>query len=486
MEFDEYFSVNNVKEVFYLKLKDSNIVGVDGTNAKAFKKDIDNQAEVIARKCSEGTYQFTRFKEKLISKGARSKPRQISIPTIRDSLVLRILCNFLTDKFTTLQIKPPHLHIKDIQKILHRSNSEDVFLRLDVKEFYPSIDQTILKKKLKLSGIPDIAIKLIIAAITNQTGIRKSLPINRNVPQRLSISNIRALINCVIETITNRSEIKNPPKNCGVPQGLSISNILSAIYFLEIDEKLTNRRHYFRYVDDILFICKATEYETLYEETKNLLYSELKLTVHKLNTDKSMMRPISKGIDYLGFHITNKHLKVREQSYRRVFNSIVNLVTLYARNYKNYSEGDSRDLFRERFLWKMNLRITGCRLDEKPIGWMFFFRQTQDMQQIKRLDAFVTKIFRERGLSEYRSRVRRFTRIYYEIQRKHNRVNHIPDFNNFTRDKKIEVMAMLAGKSQKIFENFSNEEIDERFLYIIRREVRQMERETVNFTDEYR
>lgn len=459
MEFDEYFSAENVIRVFNSIIKNSNNVGVDGTNAKKFEGDLNRQVDIIVRKCRGGTYRFTRFKEKLIPKDARRAPRQISIPTIRDAIVLRILCDFLTEKFPKRRPKLPHLYIKDIQKILKKPDAGDTFLRLDVKEFYPSIDQAILKKKLELGKITNTAVNLIITAVTNQTGNKSS-----------------------------------PSMSRGIPQGLSISNILASIYFSEIDGhlKLRSGECYFRYVDDILFICSATESKALYNYTKKLLRSELKLSIHKpnaLNINKSTIRSTYKGVDYLGFYITDQHLKVRDTSYKKVFDSIVNLLTLYVRNYENYPIGFERECFRDRILWRLNLRITGCRFDNKSVGWMFFFRQTKDMQQINGLDAFVTKILRKRKLSAYRPQVKKFIKTYYEILYNRDRTRYIPDFDNdsenFTRAEKIAKIVMLDGESEDNLKRLTDGEINQKFRDTMRREVRRMEQEMVDLTKGY-
>ena len=44
----------------------------------------------------KGTYAFSKYKQKLISKGAGKAPREISIPTTRDRVALRALSDFLT------------------------------------------------------------------------------------------------------------------------------------------------------------------------------------------------------------------------------------------------------------------------------------------------------------------------------------------------------------------------------------------------------
>ena len=93
--FKTHLSKANLAEIFSNHIDENASVGRDGTRVEAFKIRLDAEIVVSTRKILNGTYEFTSYKEKLISKGANSHPRQISIPTVRDKLVLKFLSELL-------------------------------------------------------------------------------------------------------------------------------------------------------------------------------------------------------------------------------------------------------------------------------------------------------------------------------------------------------------------------------------------------------
>ncbi len=86
---------NVIRQLFEDYIADGATTGRDGVTVKAFSENLDTEISLIIRKIQNETYKFTPYKEKLISKGAQKNPRQISIPTVRDKLVLKFLTNFL-------------------------------------------------------------------------------------------------------------------------------------------------------------------------------------------------------------------------------------------------------------------------------------------------------------------------------------------------------------------------------------------------------
>lgn len=90
--FKKSFSERNLLKVYKEKIKDSGAIGIDRVRPSKLDLTIKNEIKFISKKVHSGTYKFTAYKEKLISKGANSNPRQISIPTARDRITLRGLC----------------------------------------------------------------------------------------------------------------------------------------------------------------------------------------------------------------------------------------------------------------------------------------------------------------------------------------------------------------------------------------------------------
>ncbi|WP_246765871.1 RNA-directed DNA polymerase, partial [Pseudomonas syringae] len=173
----------------------------------------------IVEKVHRGEYSFTAYKEKLILKGASSPPRQISIPTARDRIVLRALCNCLSEVFPTAKLTLPQIVIDSLKTALN-SGLHAEYAKIDLKSFYPSIPHELVaaatRKKIQK---PEFR-QLITNALTTPT-----------VPE------------------SKGSKGADRP-TVGVPQGLAISNVLAEIALQGIDTLFESRTGiwYKRYV----------------------------------------------------------------------------------------------------------------------------------------------------------------------------------------------------------------------------------------------
>lgn len=122
---NKYFSPEAIIDVFETHIQYSPSSGIDGIKVYQYRKILEKEAVFISQKVITGNYKFSTYKQKLISKGATSLPRQISIPTIRDKIVLKILSILLIEKFKQdLNIELPQKVIRNIKK---QTNGYDSF-----------------------------------------------------------------------------------------------------------------------------------------------------------------------------------------------------------------------------------------------------------------------------------------------------------------------------------------------------------------------
>lgn len=111
LSFKRRFSRKSLQEIYTDKIKLSGAIGLDRVRPANLDKNLTAELDHIIQKVDQGAYRFTAYKEKLILKGASSLPRQISIPTARDRIVLRALCNCLADVFPTAKLTLPQIVI---------------------------------------------------------------------------------------------------------------------------------------------------------------------------------------------------------------------------------------------------------------------------------------------------------------------------------------------------------------------------------------
>lgn len=132
-------------------------------------------------------------------------------------------------------------------------------------------------------------------------------------------------------------------------------------------------------------------------------------------------------------------------------------------------------------IWRLNLIITGCRFENRSVGWVFFFRQVSDMAQFHRMDVFVRKELGIYGLKHEKSSAKGFVKACREIKYNRADTKYKHDFDNSRLADKIHVIALMRGLSPKKLGRMERTEIDELKWSIVPRQVAEMEREPVDY-----
>src|ERR1043165_8312970 len=117
--------------------------GRDGVAPIALSEDIVDICRKLAFNLRHGEHGFTQYRELLVSKGAGRNPRVVSVPSARDRIVLRALAEFLAQVYPAARGVIPQVRVEEVRAHLsHRIF--DTYIRLDVKNFYPSIRHDIV------------------------------------------------------------------------------------------------------------------------------------------------------------------------------------------------------------------------------------------------------------------------------------------------------------------------------------------------------
>lgn len=427
-----HFTSAYLIDLFERKIARSQATGKDGVRIDRFAERLDDETQIIERKVLDGAYHFTTFKERLILRGAYREPRQISIPTVRDRLTLRALCQVLHTYIPKSVGCSPHSLVREVVSAIRENSQHQSFVRIDVKNFFPAILHHRLESELSHHGIDDRMRRLCMNAIKTPTGEK-------------SVLNER-----------------------GVPQGLSISGALAATFMLRFDLLHRKRlKHFFRYVDDILIICSTSDAERELKFVSSSL-SKRGLKAHALGTKgKTEIRAVSEGIDFLGYHISVDQISIRKASFQRMFKNILKVITDY-----RYRRDNDRMLFR------LNLKISGCQMDDKRRGWMMFFSQTENLNQLQFLDRFVKRQLRRVGFPDDRiSETKTFIKSYHEIRFNLTVSPYIPNFDEFTQYKKAEVITTLTGRVLEEVLTWDIENIEAEFNRLISKEIQGLEQD---------
>ncbi|OME52814.1 MULTISPECIES: reverse transcriptase domain-containing protein [Paenibacillus] len=437
------FQVKNIKKSYFEKIVFKCSPGIDKINRTSFENRIDEYADIISVKALNGNYKFIPYKEKLISKGYDKPPRQISIPSIRDKVTLSLLNECLSKVFEN------NVNNKIIQTIVDElkqsilSDHFNYFIKIDIKNFFPSIPHDKLMKLIRKK-------------------IRKR--------------EILTLIENSLKTPTIPFPTKNhSPNKVGIPQGISTSNILANIYLSDIDMSFSvssNDFKYFRYVDDILILCNSTNVVTI----KNDILSKLKKLDLETSPNKYKEAEICEGFSYLGYfykEIGNEFgFSVRDESIKKFEESIIKIFSEYKFTNKRGTE---------KFIWKLNKKITGCVFENKKYGWLFFYSQIDDQKLLYHLDWFIQKLCKQINLdSNVRTRIKRFVRTYHEIVFNLKNTNYIPNFDDFDLDEQRSVLQDVFDirDALKLTEN----EVKKTFKKNIFKFIKELEKDVQNIS----
>jgi len=450
--FNKTFTHKSLKSIYSEHISDTSAVGLDKISRESFEKNLGEEVHIIKRKCLNSTYKFTPYKQKLISKGANSFPRVISIPTFRDRLTLRAICELLSKLYCDdLKLDIPQVKVAEIKKEI-KKNSYSRFIKIDISGYYPSIEHQTLMSKLSKKIRKKEILSLIEKALKNPTLVK-----------------------------TNK--LDNEKNLLGVPQGLSISNILAEIYLYELDRHFSNIEgvFYTRYVDDILIFCKKSHLKNLKLITSSKLEA-LGLSIHPFDEDnsKSYSDNLRNEFDYLGYRFSNRKTSIKKHNIQKLESSLASIFTTY----KHKASKAKNEIEQNRALrileWRLNLRITGCIYENTKKGWIFYFSQLDDLAILYGLDSTVKKLIRRFELQE-KINQKKFSKTFFEAQRVDKESHkYIINFDCFSETDKRSFLEIYLGPNR--LSNKSSKDIDRMFNMKISTIIEELEQDLENFS----
>ena len=426
------FSEKHLYEHYNEKIKNRPSIGMDKITPSKFEQEITNNIEVILRKIQNDTYHFTRYKQLLFLKGSEKPPRVVSVPTLRDKLTTSVLDELLYGVYgDKCRTQMPHCIIN---KLSNEIGKYDCFIKIDIKSFYGSINHDKLLEMLS---------------------------------KRIRKKEILSLITKAIKTSTIANPVKDKvqvtEREKGIPEGLPISNALANIFMMNLDEKYEKYKSIFycRYVDDILLLVTSREF--------NELNSEIESDIKELNLEINEKKDegyITKGLEYLGYRILPNEVTVRKSSVLKIELSIEELF--------RELRGDNIKYIQ----WKLNLKITGFILDSNKYGWLFYYSQITDESLLFHLDYVVNKLVKRYGMNN-KMKLKRFERTYCEIRKALHTTRYIPNMDNMTIDEKRQLLSDIYGID---FSDKNNERVEIQFRRIMKKELRDIEKDIQNIS----
>ncbi|PTN08035.1 reverse transcriptase (RNA-dependent DNA polymerase) [Mangrovibacterium marinum] len=283
--------VGNIYELIYDM---SNIVQADQTARKGKKSrygidlhDRNREANLhlLQQRLVDGSYKTSAYRvfEMVTDAG---KLRQIyRLPYFPDRIAHHAIMNvlepyfvnsFIRDTYACVKGRGIHDGVKRVKQALRYKDETRYCLKMDVRKFFPSIDNVILKRLLR---------------------------------RRFKDVRLLALLDEIIDSST------------GVPIGNYLSQYFANFYLSYFDHWLKEQkhvRHYFRYCDDMVILgSDKAALHRLRAEIESYLKVNLNLT---LKNNWQVFPVDSRGINFLGYVFFHDHTRLRKtikQSFAR-------------------------------------------------------------------------------------------------------------------------------------------------------------------------
>ncbi len=224
------------------------------------------------------------------------KRRHIHKASVRDRVihqaVFQILYpifnkHFIYDSYSSRKLRGTHLGVKRTYKACRKVSKnwkiKTYVLKCDVRKFFDCIDHSILRNLIE---------------------------------KKVQCQETMWLVSMLFKSFEKE-------KDKGLPLGNVTSQLFANIYLDKLDQFVKHQlklKYYFRYCDDFIIIHKNRDF--LFEIMKkigNFLHENLLLDLHPKKVE---IRPIQRGIDFLGYVILSHMVVLRTRTKRRIVRKI--------------------------------------------------------------------------------------------------------------------------------------------------------------------
>ncbi len=258
-----------------------------------FDKNYDQNIADIYRELATNTYKTSKYTTRTIYE---TKERIISILPYRDRVVQHAIMNimepifvstFTADTYSCIKGKGIHAASRALKSALKEEEYTRYCLKLDIRKFYPSVDNLILKSLLRKKIKDQELLKLL-------DGIIDSAP--------------------------------------GLPIGNYLSQYFANFYLTYFDHWIKEQKevkHYFRYADDIIILAPNKEYlHRVLAGISKYMSQRLNLQV---KSNYQIFPVAARGIDFVGYVHYHTHVLMRKsikKSFARKVSKGINKLSL--------------------------------------------------------------------------------------------------------------------------------------------------------------
>ena len=261
--------------------------GIDGVSVLEFEKEKRKQIPKLAEELKNGTWRPQPYLEIEVMKNKTpDEIRKLGMTSIRDKIVQHAIKSVIEPRFEKFFLnnsygyRPKKGATKAIRRVLTECKAPYKYvLRLDIDNFFDTIDHQILQKRLVAVGLDSEIVRLVMLCM--QMGKVKD---------------------------GSRQWVDT---DSGTPQGAILSPLLSNLYLHSFDQFAVSKNvPYVRYADDFLFLCETREQaEGILKKTEAHLKEKLKLSLNQ----PTAIISLQDGFDFLGITIRDRKANITEK-----------------------------------------------------------------------------------------------------------------------------------------------------------------------------
>ena len=247
----------------------------------------------------------------------RPKPREVWAADFRDRIVHHLLYNrvgrkieasFIADSCACIPGRGTLYAAKrleaKVRSITESWSRPAWYLKLDLANFFVSIDKRILRDQLASRIDSPWWLRLAETILFHDP--RENFDL-RGSPAKIHL-------------VPPHKRLGNQPAHLGLPIGNLSSQFFANVYLDALDQHCKHdlhARHYIRYVDDFVLLHESPQWlNAALADIASFLPDRLNV---RLNTSKTILQPVDRGVDFVGHVIKPWHRVTR----RRTFNEAI-------------------------------------------------------------------------------------------------------------------------------------------------------------------
>lgn len=280
--YEQVYSRENISKALFNAMKNKSHY----RDVKRIKNNPEKYIDQLEKMLKEES--FVNGEYEIIERRSGGKLRQLyKLPFFPDRVVHHCIMqvvsqlwtrNLIYDTFSTVPGRGPHLGARRVKNAVKDKEGARYCLKIDVKKYYPSIDNEILKKII-----------------------------------RKKIKDIKLLR--LIDTIIDSAR--------GIPIGNYISQWFGNIYLSYFDHWVKEElrcKYYFRYCDDMVLLADSKETLWIWlDQIRTYLDHKLNLCI---NNNYAVFPVEKRGIDFLGYRFYPGYTLVRKGIVRAMKSSL--------------------------------------------------------------------------------------------------------------------------------------------------------------------